>query len=97
MFWSNHVSAVIMGKIIIRPITMMTMFFWIYYFKTYPTFRFYDYKTFLGYDCSFNLSKSYLYFFSNAYCFSLLTFGLAKGWREIDFYSFSTMLANGAY
>ena len=45
---SNQVSAAMMGKIIISPMTMITIFFWISYLRTSPTLRFYEVKTFLG-------------------------------------------------
>ena len=59
---SNHVSAAIIGKIIINPMTIMTIFFCISYLRTSPALRFYDDNTFLG-SLSFLLfSTSKLYF-----------------------------------
>ena len=93
---SNHVSAAIIGNIIINPITIITIFFCISYFNTYPTFRFYDDNTFLGqfYFLLFQINS--LYFCWSYACFTGSTLCLFNGGNDCNyFYIFWTMLENG--
>lgn len=94
-FALNQTSAVRIGNIITRPITITTMFFWICYFSTYPTFRLYELNTFLGSFYNFSLYINSSYFFWISACFTGSTLCLSKGSKCIYLSIFSTILANG--
>lgn len=75
----NHVLALSNGTIIIRPITMMTIFFWISYLSIYPTLvpLLLSYLGFYSYLflCLMLNSSHWIY---NFYCSRGLTRGLSK-------------------